>query len=159
MILWAQFLHLLISRKTLTSFTDDWCLWLVATFTRPAANFCKMCAWLHAPAPSPLWLIPWYFPLPSLVQYFRAIWNVASWAVVSGQNKRCHGHLRQQPLSREGQWALRELREETKNSGPQLRCTSKEWLQEAHISISSHRNWFSVNLVICKSFIPTTFLL
>ena len=70
--LWAQFLHLLIARKKLKSISDDGCPRLVVTFPRPAANFYKMCAWLHAPPPSPLWHIL-IFLLSSLGQYFRAI--------------------------------------------------------------------------------------
>ena len=45
-----------------------------------------------------------------------------------------------------GQWALRELRKETKETGPQLRCRSKAWFQEAQAFTFS-----SVNMVFGKS--------
>ena len=48
---------------------------------RPIASFCKMCAWLHVPPPSPKSYIP-TFPPASLERYFRAIWNAASQAAV-----------------------------------------------------------------------------
>ena len=43
---------------------DVYSPWLVVTFTRPVTNFCKMCAWLHAPPTSPLSHMFWYFPFP-----------------------------------------------------------------------------------------------
>ena len=67
----------------------------------------------------------------------------------------------EQPLPRVGPWAPRELRKETKKTGPQLRVTSEEGFPWIQTFTSSPRNWFSVNLfsaklVFDKSFVPTT---
>ena len=82
--------------KNIKSVNDDWCLWLAVSFRRPATNFCKMCARLRGPPPSPLRRIL-IFPLSSLGHYFRAIWNTASKAAVSGQNKKVSSGRRATP--------------------------------------------------------------
>ena len=50
-------ISLYLEKKNTKIFHGDVCSsWWVVTFTRPAANFCKVCAWLIAvcPTPSPL---------------------------------------------------------------------------------------------------------
>ena len=84
---------------------------------RPAANFCRMCVWLHAPPPSPLSHIP-RFPLSSLGWYFRGVWNTASWPIVKWTKQRMSQSSVSAATPRVSWWALRELRKETKNTGP-----------------------------------------
>ena len=88
MILWGQFLHLLKSKKNIKILHDDWCLWLVVTFMRPATNFCKMCGWLYA-LPPHLYLIHWFPPTPH-PSFFGVVF---------------HSHLWMQPPPRVSQWA------------------------------------------------------
>ena len=80
-ILWGQFLHLLVSRKALKSFTgtDISSLRLAVTFTRPIANFCKVYVWLLyssfikikyiLTSPIPLCFVFCFFPHTSLEQF------------------------------------------------------------------------------------------
>ena len=72
MILWAQFLHFLISRKALKALMGDICsLWLVA-------NFCQnVCLTAHT---HPLLKS---FPLTSLEWFLSATWDAISRAIVS----------------------------------------------------------------------------
>ena len=75
-ILWAQLLHFLISRKAVKSFmVDVYCSWPAVTFMRLAATFCKKSVFdcmytLHQNHTYPF----------SLEQFLRAIWNAISWA-------------------------------------------------------------------------------
>ena len=75
LILWAQFLYLLISRKALKSF-------IVTTVPcdqqKPSA---KIRAWLHVlPVTKITHILT--FPLYSLQQFLRVIWSAVSWTIV-----------------------------------------------------------------------------
>ena len=123
----------------LKSISDDWCLWPVVTFIRPAANFCKMYAWLHAPSSSPVGYI---LPLSSLGHHFRAVWNTASWAVVKWTKVVMvtyeWSHL-------EG-WAG----ESWGNSGKKEYWSVAEVHSKGVIPVSPQK------LVFCTSFVPST---
>ena len=83
LILWAQFLHLLISRKALKSFMVTFCSsWLAVTFTRLAEAFCKkyVLDWRYSPFTKITCLLT--FSPASLEQFLRAIWDAISWAIV-----------------------------------------------------------------------------
>ena len=138
----------LLSRKTLKSVHDDRCLWLVVTCPRPAATFCKMCAWLQAPPPSPPQLLSWYFSFPP------GLW-------LSGQNKRCQ-------VTREKSHSQGWVREPWGNSEKNQTGLAHSWdacpRSDASKPTPSHLpietvfcKLFSVNLVICTPFVPTTF--
>ena len=58
------------------------------------------------------------FPLSSLGWYFRAVWNTASWAIVKWTKQRMSQSSVSAATPRVSWWALRELRKETKNTGP-----------------------------------------
>ena len=116
---------------------------------------------LHASHPSTLGLISWYFPLFSLGWYFRAVWNSVSQAVV--------GWIKQK-MSRSSVRTATPKGQPLSSEGAQER--NKDWpTAEVHIqgvipvSPDFHifpqklvfYKSFSVNLVIGKPFVPTTF--
>ena len=82
LILWAQFLHLLISRKPLKSFMVTLFLVTSEDFTRLAEAFWKKCfmAWI-SPSPKITYILT--FSPASLEQFLRAIWGADSRAAVS----------------------------------------------------------------------------
>ena len=82
LILWAQFLHLLISRKPLKSFMVTLFLVTSEDFTRLAEAFWKKCfmAWI-SPSPKITYILS--FSPASLEQFLRAIWGTGSRAAVS----------------------------------------------------------------------------
>ena len=59
----SQFLHLLVSRKALKSFTVITVPVTGSDLPRLAADFCQMRIWLHVPLPSPKSHVYWCFPL------------------------------------------------------------------------------------------------
>ena len=138
-ILWAQFLHLLMPRKTLKSINDDSYLWLVVTFRRPAEMSPRCVHGCRHHPPSLLFMTYILIvPLSPSGLYFRTIWNNASWAVVSGQNKRCQGHLWEEPLPRVDQGALRELRkahQRRDSSKPRPFCLHRNGLLSIWLSV------------------------
>ena len=80
LILWAQFLHLLISRKHYT-FSSWWHLLLV-TSSNLHKTFCKNMCLIVCILPSPKSHIYWPSPPTSLEQFLRAIRNAVSQAAV-----------------------------------------------------------------------------
>ena len=122
----------------------NWRLWLVVTFMIPAANFSKMCAWLHVLHPSPLSFVPWYSPFPLWGSISELSEILSPELQLSGQNKRCPGHLWMQSLPR---WAC----EPWGDSGKKQRIQAHSWgtyqRSKPRPFMSSHRNWFSVNLL------------
>ena len=119
--------------------TNDW----VVTFMRPAANFVKcMKPWCTSPFTFIIYIL--IFPLSSLGWYF----------------KRCHGHLRVQWLPRVDQLALKELRKEAKNVGPNSWsvCQRKDFSgpRHFHLPIEMCWNpwdiWFSI--IFCSYYLP-----
>ena len=82
LVLWAQFLYFSIARKTLKSVTVRWLfLWLAKLHKNSISLLEKIHAWLH-----PFHLHQNHlctdFPLASLEQLFRAIWNALCQAAV-----------------------------------------------------------------------------
>ena len=74
LILWAQFLYLLVSVKALILLGGDCSLWL--------AEICKIMCLIVCTPPSPKSHIYWPSPTASLEQFLRAIWGAVSWAIV-----------------------------------------------------------------------------
>ena len=66
-----------------------------------SSRLCKMRAWLQAP-PLPLYHLYLDIPPFHLGVVFQSCLKHNSWAVVSGQNKRCRCHLQEQPFPRVG---------------------------------------------------------
>ena len=93
-------------------------------------------------------------PLSFWEQYFReTMWNTTSWAVVSGQ-KMSQSSVRTAtpkggPVSPEGN-------QERNKDWPKAEVHDKGVIPVSPDFTSSHRNCFSVNLVICKHIVPTT---
>ena len=78
-MLWADFLHRLISRKALKILHDDVCSpWPAVAFMRLIAIFCKCvprCMYLPLQQNH---INTWPSPLASLEEFFRPLWNAAS---------------------------------------------------------------------------------
>ena len=88
----------------------------------------------------------WYiFPLSSLQE---TTWNTTPPSCSQWKNKRCH--LWEQLLPRVGQWALKELGKAFQRSdSSKHRLCIFPWKLIVYTS--------SVKMVICKTFVPTTF--
>ena len=81
-ILWAQFLHLFISRKALKSFMVMSTPWDCSNIYETSRKLQKICAWLHVFPFTNIMCIYWPSPHSSLEQYLSAIWNAFSRAIV-----------------------------------------------------------------------------
>ena len=102
----------------------------------------KVCAWLHAPPPSPLWLISWYSPFP--------LWgSISELSEILPPEQQLVGKMKDVMVSCENSYSQGWAIEPQGNSGKHIK---------GGIPVSPHHPIevvfckFSVNLVICKSF-------